>query len=139
MADLLDESARMRIAAALNREGVVAALLHRSQATGRAGPGSDIDVGVWVDPMLDADARLDLRLELIREIGEALDLVVLNDASPLLVQRARQSGVLLVDREPRTRIRLETRALIEYLDTKPLRDELATGTRNRLAEGRFGR
>jgi hypothetical protein len=68
-----------------------------------------------------------------------VDVVVLNDASPLLVQRARQSGVLLVDRDPRMRIRLETRALIEYLDTKPLRDELARGTRNRLAEDRFGR
>lgn len=136
----LEESARLRLAAAFDRDGVVAAVLHGSQATGRAGPGSDIDVGVWVDPRLSPDARLDMRLSLERDLpDERVDLVVLNDASPLLAHRARQSGVLLVDRDPRARMRLETRALIEYLDTNYLREELARATRNRLAEGRFGR
>src|SRR4051812_27307547 len=138
MATYLDERSRMRLAAALDREGVVAALLHGSQATGRARPGSDVDIAVWLDPELDADERLDARLTLANEVpaGET-DIVILNDASSLLVHRARQSGVLLIDRDPRTRVRLETRALLEYLDTKPLRDELERGTRNRLAEGRF--
>lgn len=140
MPSTLEKSARLRLAAALDRDGVVAAILHGSQATGRAGPISDIDVGVWVDPRLDAAARLEVRLNLERDLpDERVDLVVLNDAAPLLAHRARQSGVLLVDRHPRTRMRLETQALIEYLDTNHLREELARATRNRLAEGRFGR
>ena len=136
----LDESARRRLGESLDAEGVVAALLFGSQATGHAHPLSDIDVAVWLDPALDADARLDARLRLSAALGsEGVDLVILNDASPLLVQRARQTGAVLVDRDPRTRVRLETHALILYLDTKPLREELARGTRHRLAEGRFGR
>jgi predicted nucleotidyltransferase len=140
VASVIDKSARMRLAAALDREGVVAALLHGSQATGKATALSDVDVAVWLDPSLSDDARLDLRLALTREIdSRQVDLVILNDASPLLAHRVRQSGIQLVDRDPVARIRLETQALIEYLDTKPLREELARGTRDRLTEDRFGR
>ena len=141
----LDEVDRARLAAALDTPGVVAALLFGSQSGGIVTPMSDVDVGVWLDPALEVGARLDARLRLALATEEALggraevDLVVLNDASPLLRHRARESGTLLVERDPVTRIRLETRALVEYLDTKPLREELAHGTRSRLSEDRFGR
>jgi predicted nucleotidyltransferase len=141
----LDERGRTRLAAALDGDGVVAALMFGSQSGGMVTPLSDVDVGVWLDPTLDAGARLEARLRLLRAAEQAVggrggvDLVVLNDASPLLRHRARESGTLLVERDPVARIRLETRALVEYLDTKPLREELAAGTRSRLSEGRFGR
>ena len=81
-----------------------------------------------------------MRLRSSAALGNGdVDLVVLNDASPLLIQRARQSGLLMLDRDPRARVRLETKALIDYLDTKALRDELARGTLNRIREDRFGR
>src|SRR5437763_135860 len=127
----MDNSRRSEIARLLDRDGVVAALLFGSQATGRTKPSSDIDIAVWLDPGLQADARLDMRLRLSAALGNGdVDLVVLNDASPLLIQRARQSGLLMLDRDPRARVRLETKALIDYLDTKALRDELARGTLN---------
>ena len=37
------------------------------------------------------------------------------------------------------RVRLETRAILDYLDTAPLRAELGRGVRRRMREGRFGR
>jgi len=140
----VDEAACARLAAVLDREGVVAALLFGSQARGAAGPLSDVDVAVWLDPALDKPTRLDVRIQLAAIAVEALgttdvQLVVLNDASPLLVHRAVSSGVRLLDRDPRARVRLEARGLLEYLDTKPLREELAGGLRNSIEEGRFGR
>jgi hypothetical protein len=36
-------------------------------------------------------------------------------------------------------VRLETEAIIRYLDTIPLREELGRGLERRLAEGTFGR
>jgi predicted nucleotidyltransferase len=140
----LDPAAKDRLAEALDLDGVVAASLFGSQATGTAGPLSDVDVAVWLDPALDASARLDLRLKLstaaARAVGsEDVDVVVLNDASPLLQHRAQRSGVPLVERDRGARVRLESRALLDYLDTKPLREELARGVRDRIAEGRFGR
>lgn len=140
----LDPAARARLASALDVEGVVAALLFGSRARGHAGPLSDVDLAVWLDPGLSRAERHALRLELIaaaaRALGsDELDLVVLNDATPLLRHRAMRDRQRLLDRDPRDRVRLEARALLEYLDTAPLRATLATGVRHRIQEGRFGR
>jgi len=141
---VVDDAARARLAAALERDGVVAAMLFGSQALGSAGPLSDVDIAVWADPGLDRAERFDLRLELIGAATVALrteevDLVVLNDAPPLLRHRALRDSVRLVNRDPRCRIRLETRAILDYLDTKPLREVLGAAALSRLSEGRFGR
>jgi predicted nucleotidyltransferase len=141
---VVDDQARARVAAALDRTGVAAAYLFGSQARGSAGPLSDVDLAVWADPALGPDERLDLRLELIGAAEQALgtdqlDLVILDDASPVLRHRAWRDGQVLVDRDPLTRVRQQARALVEYLDTQPLRDELDRGLRRRLADGSFGR
>jgi len=141
---VVDDAARARLAAALERDGVVAAMLFGSQALDSAGPLSDVDIAVWADPGLDRAERFDLRLELIGAATVALrteevDLVVLNDAPPLLRHRALRDSVRLVNRDPRCRIRLETRAILDYLDTKPLREVLGAAALSRLSEGRFGR
>lgn len=139
---VLTEQKLARLAKALDRDGVVSASLFGSQASGQAGPLSDIDIAVWVDPS--AEPGLDLQLALIDAAASALgtsevDVVILNDAPPLLRHRAIRSQRVLVDRDPAARVRLEAQALVEYLDTAPLRAELARGLRNRLDEGRFGR
>jgi predicted nucleotidyltransferase len=140
----VDDAARSRLRDALDRDGVVSASLFGSQAAGTAGALSDVDIAVWLDPELSDSERFRLRLELIGRAASALgtnevDLVVLNDAPPLLKHRALSSRALLVDRDAVRRLRLESRAVAEYLDTKPLRDRLTRAMRGRLAEGRFGR
>ena len=140
----VDVAARARLRDALDRDGVVAALLFGSQATGKAGPLSDVDIAVWLDPGLSDSDRFRLRLELTGRATSALrtnevDLVVLNDAPPLLKHRAVRSAVRLLDRDPVARVRLESRAVAEYLDTKPLRDRLTRAMRVRIDQGRYGR
>ena len=120
---------RHKLAAALDREGVVAASLFGSQATGLIGPLSDVDIAIWVDPELDPKQRLTLRSELSRAATAVLgtdevDLVLLNDAPPLFKHRAMSGAVRLIERDPVDRVRLETAALLEYFDTAPLRKEL---------------
>jgi predicted nucleotidyltransferase len=140
----IDRPKRERLVRALDREHVVAAMLFGSQASGQAGPLSDVDVAVWLDPRLPREQRSALRTELALAAGEALetnevDVVVLNQAPPLLRHRAMKGGLRLLDRDPRARIRLETAALLDYFDTAPLRETLAAGRRRRIEEGRFGR
>jgi hypothetical protein len=140
----LDAAALERLSRALDREGVVAAMLIGSQARGTAGPLSDVDIAVWHDPALDPSGRLHLQLELARVASEALrtdevDIVMLNRAPPLLRHRAIRDAKRLVDRDPPQRVRFEARSLIDYLDTKPLRAERARGLRKRIREDRFGR
>lgn len=140
----LDEAALGRLRKAFDREGVVAARLFGSQARGDPGPLSDVDIAVWLDPTLSSDARFDLQLALIGAATAAagtgeVDVVPLNDAPPLLRHRAIRDGRLLLDRDPCRRIGLDTDAVLEYLDTEPLRRTLEAGLRRRLQEGTFGR
>lgn len=140
----IDDAARARLRDALDRDGVVAASLFGSQAAGKAGPLSDVDVAVWLDPSLSDSERFRIRLQLTGQAASALrtnevDLVVLNDAPPLLKHRALRSAVRLLDRDPVARVRLERHAVAEYLDTKPLRERLTRAMRRRMDEGRFGR
>jgi hypothetical protein len=140
----IDDDALRRLSEALDKDGVVSAMLIGSQARGEAGPLSDIDVAVWHEPDLDRDQRWDLQMDLIGAAGEALktnevDLVMLNEAPPLFQHRAIRDAVRLVERDHAQRVRFETRALLEYFDTAPLRSALKDGLRKRIKEGRFGR
>lgn len=141
---VLDSALLRRLGDVLDQPGVVLASMFGSQVGGTPGPLSDVDVAVWLDPGLRPSERLDARLRLLAAAEEVLgarsvDLVVLNDAPPLLQNRASRGRLKLVERDPQARVRLESEALIRFLDTEPLRAELATGLANRLEEGRFGR
>ena len=140
----LDDAALQRLRHALDCEGVIAAMLIGSQARGTPGPLSDVDIAVWHEPGLDPAGRLRLQVKLARLAGETLrtnevDIVMLNRAPPLLRHRAIRDRKLLVERDPVARVRLDARALLDYLDTKPLRAEMSRGLRKRIREGRFGR
>ncbi len=140
----LGAAALERLSQALDREGVVAAMLIGSQARGNPGPLSDVDIAIWHEPGLDARGRFDLQLDLAGEVTRVLgtdevDVVLLNNAPPLMRHRAIRDGKRLVERDHDERVRLETRAILDYLDTAPLRAELGRGVRRRMEEGRFGR
>jgi predicted nucleotidyltransferase len=95
----LDDSIRTCLA---KRPEVVAAFLFGSHAEGRAHRESDIDVGVLLDRKLcpDAEGRFERRIHLTSELIAALhkndvDLVILNDAPPLLGRRIVLEGRLV--------------------------------------------
>jgi len=140
----IDDDARRRLSEALDQDGVVAAMLIGSQARGDAGPLSDVDIAVWHEPGLEPKERWDLELSLLGATQDALGtnevyIVMLNHAPPLLQHRAISDAVRLVERDPAQRVKLETRAILEYLDTVPLRLALKEGLKRRIEEGRFGR
>ena len=125
------------LAARLSREpDVLVAYLYGSHARGTAGPGSDVDVAVLLDEGADRAQR---RLELQASLGEAVDLVVLNDAPVALAYRVLRDGVVLTSRDEQARIEHWVRTVDRYLDTVPMRRVLDAGLRHRLEEGRFGR
>jgi uncharacterized protein len=140
----LDDAGLARLAKAVEVPGVVAAYLIGSRARGSAGPLSDVDLAVLHDPVLAAPERLALRLSLAERAGAALstsevDVVLLNEAPPLIRHRALRDGRRLVDVDPKQRIGFEVRTLSDYVDTEPLRRLLSRRLREDLAEDRFGR
>jgi predicted nucleotidyltransferase len=140
----IDDDAKRRLSEALDKEGVVAAMLIGSQARGEAGPLSDIDIAVWHEPDLDRDQSWDLQLSLIGAACDALktnevDLVMLNQAPPLFQHRAIRDAMSLLERDRDQRVRFETRALLDYFDTASLRLALKENVKREIKEGSFGR
>ena len=108
------------------RFGVVLAYLYGSQARGDAGPLSDVDVAVLFGPNVPESERFNRLLHLIGELGSVFHrddvyVVDLAEASPLLRHRVYYHGRLLYRADDAERVRFETTALRDYVDTEPLR------------------
>jgi predicted nucleotidyltransferase len=98
------------------------AYLFGSIAAKKDTPMSDVDVAVYFDKRIDA---FTYRLKLIERLArilnnEKIDIVVLNNASPLLRYEVINNGILLKDNINK-RVVYETLVLQEYLDTDHLR------------------
>lgn len=128
----LDRAALERLTKALDQGGVVAAMLIEPQERETSDPLSEVDVTAWHDPELDPAAAQELQVRLAAEAAQGIgvkevDLVMLNDESPLMRYTAIRDGKRLIERDHDERVRLEARAILDYLDTAPLR-ELASGS-----------
>lgn len=110
---------------------------------GTAGPLPDVALAVgatWAGSAVAPHARSVVDRGRVGVLGtDEIDLVTLNDASLLMRHTAARDGIRVVERDHAERVRLEARALLDYLDAAPLRATLATGVTRRIAEGRFGR
>jgi hypothetical protein len=72
--------------------------------------------------LVPAPRELDrLATDLEAVAGRRVDLVVLNEAAPLLTHEAIRAGRLIVCRDEEERVRFQTRATARYLDTGYLR------------------
>ena len=118
------------------------ARLFGSRDKGSPRPGSDWDVAAYLDDVLDRAQRFDLERRLSARLNgpdrPSVDLVVLNDAPPLLAHRALQ-GRELVNRKRDVYVRYFTRVMGEAEDERHFRGIHERARRERLAEGRFGR
>ena len=133
----LPDTVRVRLEAEAD---IKFALLFGSVARGEQGPNSDLDVGVYVDERLAARERFDVRLSVaaaLEDLGQP-DVIVLNDAPPLLAHRALQ-GKPILTRDKRAYVQFFVRTLALAEDERYFRAIFARARRGRVREGRFGR
>jgi predicted nucleotidyltransferase len=116
------------------------ALLFGSRAAGRPRTDSDWDLAVYLSDALSAEERFSERLRLAAELEDlgCIDLVVLNEAPPLLAQRALQGQRILVE-DPVAYVRFFVRTEAAAGDERYWRQIHLEARRRRLEEGRFGR
>jgi uncharacterized protein len=113
---------------------VLAVYVFGSEARGTAGAASDLDVALLFDsppvPGLLGDA-LSIEGELERHIGRRVEIITLNTAPVDLVHRVFRDGVLVLDRDPRKRIRFEVAKRNEFFDLQPVLQEYRRAARPR--------
>jgi predicted nucleotidyltransferase len=120
---------------------VQAAYIFGSVAQGRARPDSDIDVGVLLGRRLPDARALRYRLTLAGELGAALhrddvQLVILNDAPPLLAQRVLSRGVLVFQRSRAARVRFHVATARRYEDLVPTMERYVDRLKEHVRHGR---
>jgi predicted nucleotidyltransferase len=105
--------------------------------------GSDVDIAILVDEKklrgktMDvlrhdyyaASPRLSLRI---------VDIVILNTAPPYLKHRIVKIGLLLFDKKRSLRVKFIARAILEYLDYKPIEDICLKAVSGRFRRGAVG-
>jgi hypothetical protein len=114
-----------RVATALSPEdGVVAAYLFGSRAQERARSDSDIDVAVLLDHVPPAEQRATVVRRLVQALGQELaaslvDVVLLNDAPPVLAFKVLQHGKLALCQDAAALHRFTVATYRRHSDREP--------------------
>jgi predicted nucleotidyltransferase len=135
---------RLQLARFFHQRPVLLAYLFGSQTTGQTHAESDIDVAVLLDASLTADERFAARLTLIGALSlllgtDNVDVVILNEAPPLLAYEVLRNGALLSCADENARVEFQVRTLRTYEDTAPLRQLLSEAMAERIKTGTFGK
>jgi predicted nucleotidyltransferase len=126
------------------RPEILEAYYFGSQARGEAVAHSDLDIAVYVDrehlPPAPFGYAAELTSDLMTGLGfDRLDVVVLNDAPPLLYHRVLRDGERLLSRDLAATTTREGYALSRYCDYLPQLRKIDRELARRLADGSFGR
>ena len=113
-------------------------VLFGSTARGKAGPRSDVDLGVLLDPY-SAALRFKVDAELGRATGREVDTVLLDDAPPLLRFEIAKEGVLLLERDEGLWTHFKAKAMVDWWDWAPtfrmMSDVSIRRLREKIADG----
>lgn len=112
------------------------ALVFGSRARGSAHRGSDLDVAVGLSERPDVREIGDLIGRLESASGETVDLVLLDEAPPGLAFRIFRDGEVLFERDQRAFADRKARAILDYLDFKPIEDLCTRGVLGAATHGR---
>ena len=124
------------------RREIQAVYIFGSFASGRSRINSDIDIAVLLNPKSLRLESLDYRLKLAAEISSAIgrsnvDLVILNEAPPVLAHQVLSKGQLVFERSASARVDFEVRTVNAYLDTEPMRALYRSYLKKRIREGKI--
>lgn len=95
---------------------------------------SDIDVAIYLDEDLDTEIYLQIKSTLSDTLKREVDLVILNDAPPLLKYEIYKNNILLFTRDKTIESNHKVKTLFQYNDMKRYLDLSYNKTIERLKE-----
>ena len=116
------------------RPEILEAYLFGSAARGAEQPHSDLDIAVFIDEAAAVQGAFGYQAELTAELmaglaTNAIDVVILNRAPPLLYHRVLRDGIRIISRDLRATTTREARALSRYCDFVPQLDKIDAASR----------
>ena len=126
------------------RPEILDAYVFGSHARGSDTQHSDLDVAVYVDESASTSNPYGYSAELATDLmrivqRDAVDVVILNRAPPLLYHRVLRDGNRIVSRDLAATTVREGRALSRYCDYLPQLRKLEAAHSARIERGSFGR
>ena len=110
---------------------ILAIYLFGSHASGKAHKYSDVDIAMLYDENVDKKEYTDKRIEIMTAVSESfnreVDVVVLNQALPMLKYHILRYGMRLYERSNRQEHSFEVQAIQEYFDFLPIRNRMEQG------------
>ena len=117
---------------------VLYAVMFGSTARGARLRNSDVDVALELRPGAPRDPHelraLTARIE--AAVGAPVDLVLLDEAPPGLAYRVFRDGKIVIDRDHAALTARKARAILAYLDFRPIEERCAAGVLRAAAHGR---
>lgn len=124
-----------------NDPDILLVYLFGSQARGKTGPLSDIDLAVLLKPASKREyfeKKLTLLSELTAVLGrDDIDLVILNQAPVMLKYHILKEGKPLFIRDEELHINIIQKTISEYLDFKPVLNAHYQALQRRIEEGQY--
>ncbi len=142
-APALSAAARAVARCVARHADIQAAYIFGSVAQGRARPDSDIDIALLLRRRIPEARALRYQLKLALELGAALhrndvQMVILNDAPPLLAHRVLSRGVLVFERSRAARVRFHVQTASRYADLVPTMERYVRQLKQDVRQGRLG-
>ncbi|MCD6521485.1 nucleotidyltransferase domain-containing protein [Candidatus Calescamantes bacterium] len=119
---------------------IIFAYIIGSYAKGKRCPLSDFDIAVYIENNQEIfDRKISLN-SLITDIlkTDEVDLIILNEASPLFIHHSLRNGKLLFSKDEKKRISFLVKNLKEYFDMQYYYERFKKGILKRIEEGKYG-
>lgn len=115
-------------------EDIIFAYIFGSYAKDNMRIDSDIDIAIYLIGNIDTYEYLDMKMKLSEALKREVDLVILNDATPLLRYEIYKSNILLFTHDKAMENKYKVKTLFEYNDMKRYLDLSYNKTIERLKE-----
>lgn len=115
-------------------EDIIFAYIFGSYAKDNIRIDSDIDIAIYLTGNIDTYKYLDMKRELSEALKREVDLVILNDATPLLRYEIYKNNILLFSHDKAMEGKYKVKTLFEYNDMKRYLDLSYDKTIERLKE-----
>lgn len=102
----------------LDYKEIIFAYIFGSYSKDRVRRDSDIDIAIYLNESIDLNKYIDLKMQLTESLKREVDLVILNDALPLLKYEIYKNNILLFTKDETIESKYKVKTLFEYNDIK---------------------